>query len=50
MTTTTESIVQTPLGAVRGVVNERGIATFLGVPYAETTAGRRFLPPVPKTA
>ena len=49
MTTTTESIVQTPLGAVRGVVNERGIATFLGVPYAETTAGRRFLPPVPKT-
>lgn len=48
MTTETDAIVQTPLGAVRGTVNDRGVSVFLGVPYAESTEGRRFLPPVPK--
>ncbi|MCK9496027.1 MAG: carboxylesterase family protein, partial [Dehalococcoidia bacterium] len=50
MTTETDAIVRTPLGAVRGRVNDRGVSVFVGVPYAESTAGRRFLPPVPKAA
>ncbi len=38
--------VQTKQGALRGVTRD-GVAVFLGVPYAASTAGRRFLPPLP---
>lgn len=41
-----ERIVQTGLGAVRGVARD-GVEVFLGVPYGASTAGRRFLPPQP---
>jgi para-nitrobenzyl esterase len=40
-----EPIADTTEGPVRGMVRE-GVATFLGVPYAASTEGRRFLPPM----
>ncbi|MQA00802.1 MAG: carboxylesterase family protein [Dehalococcoidia bacterium] len=46
MATTTEPIVETRDGKLRGAL-EDGIAVFRGVPYGASTAGRRFLPPLP---
>jgi len=39
-------IAQTTAGQVKGAVTD-GINSFKGVPYADTTAGRRFMPPQP---
>lgn len=42
-------IAETAAGKIRGV-RSGGISSFKGIPYGESTAGRRFLPPVKKTA
>lgn len=41
-------IVRTTQGEIKGFIGEKGIFTFLGIPYGADTAGaRRFRPPVP---
>jgi hypothetical protein len=46
MTTTAEQIVDTTHGKLKGST-DRGVFVFRGVPYGASTAGRRFLPPLP---
>jgi len=41
-----EAVATTTEGPVQGAMHD-GIATFLGVPYAASAEGRRFLPPLP---
>jgi para-nitrobenzyl esterase len=42
----TDTIASTALGPARGRSAD-GVAAFLGIPYAASTEGRRFLPPLP---
>jgi para-nitrobenzyl esterase len=46
MTTTAERIVETTHGKLKSFT-ERGVRAFRGIPYGASTAGRRFLPPLP---
>lgn len=42
-----EPVVETAIGRVRGAREANGTLVFRGIPYARTTAGRRFLAPEP---